>query len=72
MAENFFDKLKKRERPSGAPKSVEKAFFEVIGLVVASHMERSDTITAFAPVSLGCVARDDYDDLYADVKTKMA
>ena len=73
MAENFFNKLKKRPKASSsAPKTVEKAFLEVIGLVVASHMDRNDTVTAFAPVSLSRIARDDYDDLYADVVTTTA
>jgi hypothetical protein len=69
MAENFF-KLKKQKKSSAkAPKTVEKALFEVLGLVMASHLEpRKDTVTAFAPVSLSCIARDEYDsDLYADV-----
>ncbi len=70
MTENFFNKLTKRQKTSStSPKTVEKAFLEVIGLVVASHMDRQDTVTAFAPVSLSCIARDDYDDLYADVAT---
>ena len=69
MVENFFKKLKKRQPASSSPKTVEKAFLEVIGLVVASHMDRNDTVTAFAPVSLSCIARDEYDDLYADVVT---
>lgn len=71
MAENFFNKLNKQKKSSArVPKTVEKAFLEVIGLVVASHMDRNDAVTAFAPVSLSCVARDDYDsDLYADVVT---
>jgi hypothetical protein len=72
MAENFFNKLKKRQKASTSTKTVEKAFLEVIGLVVASHMDRSDTVTAFAPVSLSRIARDEYDDLYADVVTTTA